>query len=126
HVGTEGERTDRRDREEPDAEGRTTFGYLEPGSDEVVLYLEAGKYEWVPIARSPITLRAGINQASVPLPKLHGLTVLIDYDGPETMLGIMPAGETDNWLAEPVGKGGRVTFEGLPAGAYTLTSWGGP
>lgn len=101
-----------------DAEGRQSFGPVEPGAYEVVLSVmnegSRGRYA-LPAERVPVRLVAGKNEIAVSLPQLHSLAVLVEKPG-----GISLALERFGGIEALADDSRRVRFEHLPAGTYTL------
>jgi hypothetical protein len=112
------------------SEGVQSFGPVEPGEYDVVLYLRTSD-SWsqqIPIRRSPVSLTAGKNAATVKIPPLYSLTVTFEKAGKNDRIYFSPA-EGRRWetwgIQKNVGAEGKLTFENLPEGKYKIQKWGG-
>lgn len=113
----------------PDAEGRQTFGPVEEGPYEVVVEVKVGGDAWdrAVAERVPVNLRAGANAITVGVPAVYPLTVEL---GKQASLTVAPTKARDGhrprpwWVHRTSDASGKVVFERLPAGSYTLTSFG--
>lgn len=107
----------------PDSDGRQILGPDQPGAYEAILVLRPGTLHAKAIARLPLQLRAGENDALIPLPGLHKLTVISQ---PGLRAHVTAAGDRHGLrsLRRNIGKDGKAVFEHLPAGTYTVGVWG--
>jgi hypothetical protein len=105
-----------------DAQGRQVFGPVEPGAYEIVVTAKTERFSSIPIDRIPITLRAGRNVATVGIPELYNLTVIVPDPPPRARLRLQPVPRRPGWWGtnETVNKEGRAEFSNLPAGEYKL------
>lgn len=111
-----------------DALGRMEFGPVEPGEYEVVVSVKADRHSSRPASRHPVVLVAGANRVEVPVPVLHTLTVLFPEDvAPGSSLRLRSAESRSIFFGgnKKVGKDGRVVYESLPSGEFSLTTYGG-
>jgi hypothetical protein len=106
----------------PTAAGTLELGPAEPGEYEVVVYAGKARYGGLRASATPVSLRAGQNEVTVAMPRLHSLTVEVPGG---------KAGETLRLRNEVAGgwsatsgtldDQGRATFELLPEGRYKIS-----
>ncbi len=99
-----------------DAEGRTTVLGVQPGEYEVLVY--SGDNMMRALARIPVSVRAGRNAISFPVPTVYSVSV----SGAEGNASLRK--KDDNYWNDsrrPDAEG-RVVFDGLPEGDYTVQS----
>lgn len=99
-----------------DAEGRATVAGLQPGECEVVVLM--GEYPHRTVARFPVTVRSGRIPVSIPVPTLHSVTVF----GAEGPAHLRKKGDPYWNDSRNASADGRVGFDGLPEGDYTVRS----
>ncbi len=98
----------------------TVLGPLRPGSYRLALHYS--RYQ--PFLIEPLALAAGLNQAAVPLPPLHSLTVVLDdLQGTEEVHLVLEKGKVSGQGLEPR-ENGKVVFEKVPAGQYWIAVTG--
>ncbi|MHC4598839.1 MAG: carboxypeptidase-like regulatory domain-containing protein [Planctomycetota bacterium] len=108
-----------------DAEGRITLGPTEVGAYDLVMYMKKSQHETAPVQRIPVTLVVGKNQASIPIPALYDLTVVVEKAPAGTSVQLRRAGESmEHSDHKQTDKEGRATFKKLSAGEYKITVWG--
>lgn len=120
-------------RESLSAEGTTEFKRLAPGSYEVVLGLNsAGGNDWGPqteIAKAEIELRAGENSLNMAIPALHGFRVHYADAKAGSRIGLSSVENDGNMFRmsnrAEFDKDSNASFDGIAAGDYVLTIWGG-
>jgi len=114
-----------------DADGKATLGPVEAGRYVVLLYAGAGgsrgRYDRREVSRTPITLRGGKNDLTLPIPTLYTLTVEAPVG---THLQMQPAGHDSSSgmrfggsSSVQIGKSGRGEFANLPAGRFKLSGY---
>jgi membrane-associated protease RseP (regulator of RpoE activity) len=110
-----------------DFEGKKTLGPVEPGEYELVMYVQSDRYGQKPVARQPVTLAAGKNSASFPIPPLYAVTVIVAEPKPNMHLDLQPLVRQDGYWGggQQVNKEGRVVFSTVAPGEYRLRSFGG-
>ena len=114
-----------------DAEGRQTFGPLEPGSYDVSLRVKSDDAfsDSRRVASVPVTLQAGKNAVQVAVPELHTLTVVFDDPPASGRVNLLAVGERRSAgllrLPRRIDKDGKVEFTFLTAGEYRVTVQGG-
>jgi len=110
-------------REGLDAEGRRSFGPVQPGPYEVVLGIRDEGNRHRPVEVVSIPLVPGENRLSVPIPPLYRLTVLVEDPRPGAQLLLEPRTQgRGGWSSrERLGEDGQATFARLLAGDYRLS-----
>lgn len=117
-----------------DADGRALFTGKQPGQYEVTLTKSGigddGYSGWnKPHAcKEIVTLREGTNEVSMTLPTFHDLLVYAPGQKKGLNLQLKPAAASPEDysanLGAELGEDERATFKDVPAGSYTLSSWG--
>jgi hypothetical protein len=109
-----------------DEEGRWTKDAVAPGDYRIELHVRSGDHSAWTVSSTPVTIRPGENTKTVALPRLHTLTVLTEDLPASARLRISSVGEGPR-----IGGGmprspteGKVVFRGLPAGRYTVRTFG--
>ena len=108
-----------------DAEGVQTFGPLAPGDYDIVVQVKGERNRWASGDVVSTTLKPGDNTATVELPKLYSLTVVVD--GEQEKASFRLSSRTPGYhyysnTKKP--QGGQVVFPNLVPGDYTLQCWG--
>ncbi len=114
-------------RDKVDFEGKKTLGPMEPGEYEIVLYIQAERSGQRPVARQPVTLAPGKNSASISIPPLYTVTVIVPDATPNMHLELQPLRRQEGYWGggQQVNKEGRTTFTSISPGEYRLRTWGG-
>jgi len=98
------------------------LGPVQPGDSELSLLVREGQYSWV-VAREPIRLESGANEASIAVPTLH--TVVVRCPGAEAGARVLlrPRDLSTGYfhLQHPLDADKTTTFEHLPPGTYQLS-----
>jgi hypothetical protein len=104
----------------PDAEGRYTFPPCPPGEYVLRLGVNEGIVaRWISSRR--VRLRRGTQVETLVIPALHELTVEAGDLPPGRRIGLRrEEGEVSEYLFLRLPKDGRVRFDRLPAGRYTV------
>jgi len=109
---------------EPDGEGRAVLGPVQPGGYDLVLALDSGRIREHPIARTPVTLGPGDNEARIAIPPLYELTI----EDCDVAGNVQLRREGADSARMPRWKrpdaAGKIVFAGLPAGRYQLSAGG--
>jgi hypothetical protein len=103
----------------PGEDGRISFGPLEPGEYDLTLFAGSGeRWTSVPAWTRRVTLGAGRNALTLPMPRLFMLSVADPEGRPETLTFVMEGQGND--LPVRVDEAGRAAFGPLPEGRYQL------
>lgn len=108
-----------------DAEGVQKFGPLAPGEHDIHVQVKGKNNRWSGADIVTTHLKAGENSATVDLPKLYSLTVIVDGEQ-ENASFRLSANMKGYWYNSDTvkPKGGQVLFDNLVPGDYTLQCWG--
>ena len=106
------------------ANGTLILGPTEAGEYELRLYVQVNRYSRLRVSTTPIALRAGDNTATIAVPRLYALTIVVPDGRGQVQIG--PDPRRDEWFHayQELGKTGRVTFTNLVAGRYKVTNGG--
>jgi len=109
-----------------DSEGTQKFGPLSPGEYDIAVRVKQDRYRWTTAHTVTTVLKAGENVETVTVPKLHSLTVIVDTGQDGTSFRLTSRSQSGSWYSSNNKKAtdGRVVFENLVAGDYTLQAWG--
>jgi hypothetical protein len=106
------------------SEGKATFTDLAPGAYTLTLSLRDAR-SMRQIAQHEINLVSGENRETLPLPTLHRVTILVENPS----IGHVQLRPTDHqrrlYFNQRAPEGGRVVYEGVPDGDYTVYGYGG-
>ena len=115
----------------PDGEGVVGLGPVQPGSYELMLMVQpSGSRSWGnnTVDTQVLELRSGENQASMTLPELYSLTIVIEGGKENTRLQLRSTeGRATRFSGRSaqLKKDGTATFEGLRVGEYRVQVRGG-
>lgn len=110
------------DQNKLDSQGRQTLGPVEPGEYDLNLAVRSGQNSNLPVERIPLALHSGDNSATISLPPLYTLVVVVNEPEPNMRIRIEPSPRRPGWWGDrqKVGEDGRCIFKQLPAGDYLL------
>jgi RNA polymerase sigma-70 factor (ECF subfamily) len=111
-----------------DSRGVQSFGPLPPGAYVVVVMAGDENQPGPVVGRHGVSLKAGANRVTVPLPRLHRVTVLVgaERERATVFLRSASAGEGGGvWRAASDAQG-QATFTLVPKGRYELSALGSP
>lgn len=120
---------------EIDFGGRKTFDPVEPGNWELVFtvktHIGRGSYGAQQVSRAEITLEAGVNRLTLPVPQLYSLAVEVGADKARSTINLRQLADGGGYTGvqhneERIDDDGRVVFHRIPAGRYELSSGRGP
>jgi len=109
-----------------DAEGVQKFGPLAPGEYDITLSIQQDRSRYLPAETVTTVLKAGDNSETLSLPKLYNLTVIVDAGQEGASFRLNSRDSSRGWYGSSHKKAtdGRVVFENLVPGDYTLQAWG--
>ncbi len=107
------------------SDGSVTFGAVAPGEFRISVRIDsqsdAGSTVSDPIVTQDVTLVAGDNRKTITIPPLYSLTVKLSDPDVEGVAMRLESGDT---RAYRTANDGRVTFDNLCAGRWTVTTMG--
>jgi hypothetical protein len=103
-----------------DAQGMKTFSPVVPGAYEIKILLTTEGRRRRTLARIPIDLASGVTEKSLSMPHLYRLTVLAEGKAADCAITLHAGKELDGFRVEGKPEDGRVEFDLLPAGTYTI------
>lgn len=107
------------------------LGPVPPGPYDLVLGIEykhkKDRRESHPLKRVPLDLVSGENEATVSIPPLYTVTVVVEDPPAQAWMNLKPAdGKRGRWtIYRSLGEDGKLAFQYLPAGEYDVTMTGG-
>lgn len=109
-----------------DAQGRQILGPTEPGEYELALYVRNRQHSNMLVDKVALSLGPGDNSATVVLPPLYTLVVLVPEPPKNAQIQLRPSPQREGFWGghSKVGKEGRCEFPQLPAGDYLLRMYG--
>jgi hypothetical protein len=108
---------------ETDSEGHAVLGPVQPGVHDLVLHVESEEEPLVELARATLTLQAGENHWSLPVPRVYDVNVeIVEGEGMQITLRRKNGASTRFALHGTADPQRRVVFRNVPAGEYTLTA----
>jgi hypothetical protein len=104
-----------------DERGRVAFHPIAPGPHVIHVLLQPTRGERYIVTSIPVTLPSGETVREVDVPPLHPLTVVIEGERRMSDVRLVGEGDPPIRLRSPPLVDGKIVFEGLPAGTYTLS-----
>jgi hypothetical protein len=108
-----------------DADGLQKFGPLSPGEYDIHVQVRGKNNRWSGTDTVTVHLKPGDNVATVDLPKLHTLTVIVDEGFEQSSFRLNSKTPGLHYYSNTVKPtGGQVVFDNLVPGEYTVQCWG--
>lgn len=112
-----------------DSTGTVRLGPYAPGAHVLrIVYQDTRENHWFtsPIHEETVTLQAGENRLSRPLPPLYSVTIVVPQAAGSAHVNLVRIGHEDAFGGrhEELDATGRITLEGLVEGRYRLRVWG--
>ena len=109
---------------EPDAKGRLELSPLTPGAHTIVIQTKSRHGQGVPLAERNAGLVSGDNKITLSLPALYTLAVELSGSVGTRRIALSRGEYRHSGATEP-DENGRVVFDLLPAGEYTIRVYNG-